>query len=58
MNQPFSANQRSASNAAAQPLPAATFIHSYAGHGVVESPLSAPWARRIAAIFRFPEEDA
>ncbi len=36
--------------------PGATFIHSYAGHGVVESPLSAPWRRRIAARFRFPEE--
>ncbi|WP_372674855.1 NlpC/P60 family protein [Aquicoccus sp.] len=34
----------------------ATFIHSYAGHGVVESPLSTPWRRRIAARFRFPKE--
>ena len=34
----------------------ASFIHSYSGHGVVESPLSAPWARRIAARFAFPEE--
>ncbi len=34
----------------------ATFIHAYTGHGVVESPLSAPWARRIAACFAFPEE--
>lgn len=32
-----------------------TFIHAYSGHGVVESPLSAPWARRIAARFAFPE---
>ena len=31
------------------------FIHAYSGHGVVESPLSPPWARRIAAQFRFPE---
>lgn len=31
------------------------FIHSYSGHGVVESPLSAPWARRIVARFAFPE---
>ncbi len=31
-----------------------TFIHSYARHGVVESPLSAPWARRIVARFTFP----
>ena len=29
------------------------FIHAYAGHGVVESPLSAPWRRRIAACFAF-----
>lgn len=32
------------------------FIHAYCGHGVVESPLSAPWARRIAARFAFPQE--
>ncbi|MFC7704992.1 peptidase [Plastorhodobacter daqingensis] len=32
----------------------ATFVHAYSGHGVVESPLSAPWARRIAARFAFP----
>lgn len=32
------------------------FIHAYAGHGVVESPLSAPWRRRIVARFHFPEE--
>ncbi len=31
------------------------FIHSYQGHGVVESPLSAPWRRRIAARFDFGE---
>lgn len=31
-----------------------SFIHSYSGHGVVESALSAPWRRRIAAIFEFP----
>lgn len=35
----------------------ATFIHAYSGLGVVESPLSAPWARRIAACFAFPEQD-
>lgn len=34
---------------------APTFIHAYARHAVVESPLTPPWARRIAAIFRFPE---
>jgi NlpC/P60 family putative phage cell wall peptidase len=32
------------------------FIHAYSGHGVLESPLSAPWARRIAALFAFPGE--
>lgn len=32
------------------------FIHAYSGHGVVESPLSAPWRRRVVAVFRFPEE--
>jgi len=31
------------------------FIHAYSGHGVVESPLSPAWARRIAAQFTFPE---
>lgn len=30
-----------------------TLIHAYTGHGVVESPLSAPWQRRIAARFIF-----
>jgi NlpC/P60 family putative phage cell wall peptidase len=30
-----------------------TFIHSYSGHGVVESALTAPWRRRIVAAFRF-----
>ncbi|SFR04724.1 NlpC/P60 family protein [Poseidonocella sedimentorum] len=30
------------------------FIHAYSGHGVVESPLSEPWARRIVARFEFP----
>lgn len=34
---------------------APTFIHAYSGHAVLESPLSPPWARRIAAVFRFPE---
>jgi NlpC/P60 family putative phage cell wall peptidase len=35
---------------------AARFIHAYSGHGVVESPLSAPWARRIVARFEFPND--
>lgn len=34
----------------------ASFIHAYTGHGVVESPLSTPWLRRIVARFEFPEE--
>ena len=33
---------------------AATLIHAYSGHGVVESPLTPAWARRIAGIYRFP----
>jgi NlpC/P60 family putative phage cell wall peptidase len=35
--------------------PGATFIHAYEGHGVVESPLSTPWRRRIVAVFSFPD---
>lgn len=31
------------------------FVHAYTGHGVVESPLSHPWQRRIAARFSFPD---
>lgn len=31
------------------------FVHAYTGHGVVESPLSEPWARRIVSSFAFPE---
>ena len=34
--------------------PEASFIHAYTGHGVTESPLSAPWLRRVAAKFEFP----
>ena len=34
--------------------PHASFIHAYTGHGVTESPLSAPWLRRVAAKFEFP----
>lgn len=34
----------------------ATFIHAYSGHAVVESPLSAPWRRRIVARFEFSQE--
>jgi hypothetical protein len=32
---------------------APAFIHSMSGHGVLESPLSAPWAARIVARFDF-----
>lgn len=32
-----------------------TLIHAYSGHGVVESPLTPAWARRIAGTFRFPD---
>ncbi len=32
-----------------------SFVHAYTGHGVIESPLSAPWRRRIVARFKFPE---
>lgn len=35
--------------------PEARFIHAYSGQGVVESALSLPWRRRIAARFAFPE---
>lgn len=33
----------------------ASFVHAYTRHGVIESPLSTPWARRIAARFEFPK---
>ena len=40
----------------ARPLGGApTFIHAYERAGVVESPLSAAWARRIAGVFRLPQ---
>jgi len=32
------------------------FIHAYSRHGVVESPLSMPWRRRVVACFEFPKE--
>ncbi|MBJ3761935.1 peptidase [Maribius pontilimi] len=34
--------------------PAPSVIHAYSGHGVVESPLSRPWLRRVIARFEFP----
>ena len=36
--------------------PRARFVHAYSGHGVVESPLSEPWRRRIVGRFEFPME--
>lgn len=33
-----------------------TFIHAYTGHGVLESPLSAPWRRRVVARFSMTKE--
>ncbi|OYU39211.1 MAG: peptidase [Pseudorhodobacter sp. PARRP1] len=39
---------------AAQTGESASFVHAYTGHGVVETPLSAPWRRKIAARFEFP----
>ncbi len=35
--------------------PAPRFVHAYSGHGVVESPLSTPWHRRVVARFQFPK---
>ncbi|KIT17297.1 peptidase [Jannaschia aquimarina] len=40
---------------AVQPVP--KIIHAYSGRSVVETSLSAPWARRVAARFDFPTED-
>ena len=36
--------------------PDARFIHAYSKHGVLESPFSLPWRRRVVARFQFPEE--
>ena len=33
----------------------ARFIHAYSGHSVMESALTEPWRRRIAARFAFPD---
>lgn len=30
-----------------------TVVHAYSGHGVVESPLTPAWERRVVAAFRF-----
>jgi len=42
---------------AGAPAPRPSFVHAYTGHGVVESPLSAPWRRRVAARFAFPNKE-
>lgn len=34
----------------------ASFVHAYSNHGVIESPLSMPWRRRVVARFQIPEE--
>ena len=34
----------------------ASFVHAYSGHGVIESALTAPWARRVVARFALPTE--
>lgn len=31
-----------------------SFIHAYSGHGVVESPFTPPWQRRVVGYFGFP----
>jgi NlpC/P60 family putative phage cell wall peptidase len=33
------------------------FVHAYSGHAVLESHLTAPWQRKIAAIYTFPIGD-
>ncbi|MEL6645103.1 MAG: peptidase [Pseudomonadota bacterium] len=35
--------------------PGFSVIHAYQRHGVVETPLSEAWQRRIVAVFQFPE---
>lgn len=40
---------------AAEIGPEGSFVHAYTGHGVIESPLSVPWARRIVGRYAFPE---
>ena len=34
--------------------PRPTFVHAYSRHAVVESALTAPWARRVAARYAWP----
>lgn len=33
-----------------------TIIHSYSRRGVVETPLTEPWQRKVVALFEFPTE--
>ncbi|TRD19769.1 peptidase [Palleronia caenipelagi] len=35
--------------------PSPSFVHAYSRRGVVESPLTEPWRRRIVALFDFPK---
>lgn len=39
----------------AQAGQAPSFVHAYSRHGVIESPLSAPWRKRVVARFVFNE---
>lgn len=34
-----------------------TIVQAYSGHGVVETPLTAPWRRRIVAQYIFPDKE-
>lgn len=34
------------------------FVHAHPRHGVIESPLGGPWARRVVAAFAFPASAA
>jgi len=41
--------------AVAAPRGGLNFVHAYTRHGVVENPLSSPWAKRLVACFEFPD---
>lgn len=32
-----------------------SFVHAYTDHGVIETPLSTPWQRKIVGRFEFPQ---
>lgn len=36
------------------PVAAGRIVHAYSGHAVCETGIGAPWARRLAGLFRFP----